>query len=974
MASVAASSIRAVETELQQLAKEHRKKEKTYRHLKALEAKRRAGEKLEKNQLEKLDSGLKKELEKELEANTQRRHFVLLNQSKEMREKLGCCGQCASTSHRTSDCPRRNAISPKSSAKKRDDKHTIKNLEGTKKKAPRHVPTNPKSSDGKNDRDCKKSDDSTKISKTRWEEMELRRHRIEREKSKPSIVENASALASSDASRQSMPKKDDPPPARILCVAEKPSIARALAASMSYGKERTRSPSDHMAPMCKLHDFYAIFPPVCRKRKCSITVTSVLGHICSTDFDSRDNTTVNPETLYSARTVKLVEDSSRSLYIPEHLIAAAGDCDYLYLWLDCDNEGENICFEIIQLLRNAGYFLDDSKIFRAHFSSLTEKALRTAFATPRRPRKALSDAVDARQELDLKIGVTFTRLLTWEFKDGAQLTFNLPKLKLISYGPCQTPTLNFCVARAKAREKFVPREFWTVDLVMSFGSVTLSMAWDQKDGRSFDRRFAQRALEACRQNLHCRVLDVRDRRQQVPPPSGLNTVQLLRAASLSMGISPKKCMEIAENLYTSGYITYPRTESTRYPHGTDVAAITDKLLSTHGSFEFCKALLENKSKGEFRVPKGGVDKGDHPPITPTLKILGSRGSSLSWRLYEFIVRNFFASLMPPFVFSERKIRVSFKSKDPKFLSVSHKIDALGWASVMPWRLKSMQLNLVDLSFIKAGMAGNVLSSALNSDWTVPPEFLKEYELIDAMDKHGIGTDASIPTHVDTIITRGYCRMCDSLGNPIVETGKHAPRAVGGSQTQAGRGEKHPQGGKRRNVDAPAGVGRFMVPTKIGIALIECFERVDRELCQPSIRATMEQELLSIADEKMSKDVVLERNLRHYFDRYRNFAASLDQIRPLFISEEAAFELIARTEKVMARGKNLATMSDFQIRRMEEEEYRLSGIIHQLEQIRMGKGRVNSFETIDETVIKKLPREKQGRGRGQKGKSDRLRRG
>ena len=99
MASVAASSIRAVETELQQLAKEHRKKEKTYRHLKALEAKRRAGEKLEKNQLEKLDSGLKKELEKELEANTQRRHFVLLNQSKEMREKLGCCGQCASTSH-----------------------------------------------------------------------------------------------------------------------------------------------------------------------------------------------------------------------------------------------------------------------------------------------------------------------------------------------------------------------------------------------------------------------------------------------------------------------------------------------------------------------------------------------------------------------------------------------------------------------------------------------------------------------------------------------------------------------------------------------------------------------------------------------------------------------------------------------------------------------------------------------------------
>ena len=90
--------------------------------------------------------------------------------------------------------------------------------------------------------------------------------------------------------------------------------------------------------MCKLHDFFAIFPPADKKSKSSIVATSVLGHVMSTDFDSRDNCTVSPETLFRARTVKQFEESTVDLGIAEHLIAAADDCDYLYLWLDCDNE------------------------------------------------------------------------------------------------------------------------------------------------------------------------------------------------------------------------------------------------------------------------------------------------------------------------------------------------------------------------------------------------------------------------------------------------------------------------------------------------------------------------------------------------------------------------------------------------------------------------------------------------------------
>jgi DNA topoisomerase-3 len=68
-----------------------------------------------------------------------------------------------------------------------------------------------------------------------------------------------------------------------------------------------------------------------------------------------------------------------------------------------------------------GFFLDDASIFRAHFSALTQPALRAAYAKPRRPNAAEAMAVDARQELDLKIGCSFTRFLTRQLLEGAKV-------------------------------------------------------------------------------------------------------------------------------------------------------------------------------------------------------------------------------------------------------------------------------------------------------------------------------------------------------------------------------------------------------------------------------------------------------------------------------------------------------------------------------------------------------------------------
>jgi DNA topoisomerase-3 len=101
-------------------------------------------------------------------------------------------------------------------------------------------------------------------------------------------------------------------------------------------------------------------------------------------------------------------------------------------------------------------------------------------------------------------------------------------------------------------------------------------------------------------------------------------------------------MKLAERLYTSGYLSYPRTESSKHPPGSDLRVSNQQWLS---ALEMCslwhQGLLQVQAQhpywgehvrqlldGQFTAPRGGgVDAGDHPPITP-LKAATDRDVSM----------------------------------------------------------------------------------------------------------------------------------------------------------------------------------------------------------------------------------------------------------------------------------------------------------------------------------------------------------
>ena len=104
---------------------------------------------------------------------------------------------------------------------------------------------------------------------------------------RPSLPAPKEAAASGLCSRSAVvaaaravlppPRKPPPSPAvgHVLLVAEKPSVAKAIALALSNGRMRTRRNKEGYAPMCALHDFYCRFPP--GGGLCAITVTSVIG-------------------------------------------------------------------------------------------------------------------------------------------------------------------------------------------------------------------------------------------------------------------------------------------------------------------------------------------------------------------------------------------------------------------------------------------------------------------------------------------------------------------------------------------------------------------------------------------------------------------------------------------------------------------------------------------------------------------------
>lgn len=578
---------------------------------------------------------------------------------------------------------------------------------------------------------------------------------------------------------------------RVLNVAEKNDAAKNLANIMSRGTSRMR---EGFSKYNKIYEFDFNLP---NYGNCQMAMTSVSGHLLEEDFADTHNKWhfCTPLDLFEAPIVRKCGKNMEP--IKRTLQNEVMRCNLLIIWTDCDREGENIGFEVIEVCKEKKRNI---QVLRARFSEITPGAVRNAIDNLCEPDEKASNAVWVRRELDLRIGAAFTRFQTMLLQQHEEL-----KKLIISYGPCQFPTLGFVTKRYKEIKNFVPHPYWYLDVRVARGKASVNFLWDRY--RVFDQTICLALYNKVLTDPTAKVVSVNCRQKSHWRPLPMDTIALERIASSSLGIPAKETMKIAEKLYSSGCISYPRTETNIFPSNLDLRPSVEGQLGNSAWGDFAARILENG----INPRQGHKSDGAHPPIYPTR--VGSSMGGNEGRIYELVVRHFLACISQDAIGFETKVNIEINGE--KFHASGLVILERNYLDVYPyttWSNKEMpefrqnEIFVPDEIYMREGK-------------TTPPKLLTESDLISLMEKHGIGTDATHAEHIETIKTRNYV---------VITKDK-----------------------------------RFL-PTSLGMGLVEGYEAMEMiELPKPHLRAAQEKDLQAICDGNKEYNMVRRDHIRQY---------------------------------------------------------------------------------------------------------------
>lgn len=453
------------------------------------------------------------------------------------------------------------------------------------------------------------------------------------------------------------------------------------------------------------------------------------GHILNLDFPDRFNnwSSVDPRTLIDVEPIKKLSNRS----IGNVLKGLSRRSEEVIVATDFDREGELIGSEAVEFFLGPGRI---ENVKRAHFSSLTRDEILESFSRPQRIDTNLVNAAETRQTIDLVWGATLTRFIS--------LAAGRLGHEFLSLGRVQTPTLSLLVDREKEIKGFVPRPYWTVE--GEFSREGEVFRGHHTAGDIFDREKANAIYDSVKGAGEGTILSVKGKERLDRPPHPFNTTTFLKAAN-SLGLTASRAMSIAEDLYTSGYISYPRTDNTVYPKGLDLRGTVVKL-DYHPYKEICGEIL---SRGQLTPTRGSKQTTDHPPIYPTEYATKAKLASDRWKVYDLVVRRFFATLMEPARVHVRSVRIDVNGE--VFSSSGITVLDAGWRRAYHYS-RVTEIPLPDLAEKEIVQ---VTGMDLNSKETKPPNRYSQGSLIQEMERLGLGTKSTRHEIIQKLYDRRY---------------------------------------------------------------------------------------------------------------------------------------------------------------------------------------------------------------------------
>ena len=396
-------------------------------------------------------------------------------------------------------------------------------------------------------------------------------------------------------------------------------------------------------------------------------------------------------------------------------------CDY-------DTEGTLIGYNALKFACEQDNL---SKISRMKFSTLTKKDLLDAYDNRIELDMNQVDSGIARHVLDYYFGVNISKAL---MKSVSSAKHRFLKL---SAGRVQTPTLSILVERENEIKSFVPEPYWMIRAIIE-GDIEVNHV----DGKIFDKVKAKEIMSKCK-NKDATVDKISFSNSTTKAPVPFNLGGLQSEAYNVFGFSPKKTQVIAQNLYTSGYTSYPRTSSQKLPESLDFKNIFSQLSN---DAEFKKHISQLPSK--LKPNNGKKDDAAHPAIHPT-GILPQSLSKDDKKIYELIVYRFISVFFEDAKFETMSTTLDIEGEKFRFRRrrVTHK----GWMEHYPYR----NIDNEEFPDIKEGDLVKVLELISDEKETKPPARYNQASLIKELEKRELGTKATRADIIDKLYDRKF---------------------------------------------------------------------------------------------------------------------------------------------------------------------------------------------------------------------------
>lgn len=462
--------------------------------------------------------------------------------------------------------------------------------------------------------------------------------------------------------------------------------------------------------------------------------------------------------------------------IIDKLRSLASSADKVYIATDPDREGEAIASDISKEV-----VIDKKKIHRVLFNEITKTGIELAMKNSRKVDENLVSAQVARRVMDRILGYKVSPFLWKTFYFG------------LSAGRVQSVALRVICDREDEIEKFIPKEYWSIEGTFSKPSGN-SRSFKAKlykindDILKFDGEIpcienidkAHKIIQELKDNKY-RITDIQVKEVRRNAPAPFTTSVLQQTASSRLGFSPKKTMMLAQKLYEGiegnkdeglvGLITYMRTDSTRISDEA-VNSARDFIKTNYGDEYLPDAPKVFKSK-----KKNTQDA--HEAIRPTdvnrkPEDMKKLGKDLHL-LYDLIWKRLVASQMSQAVLDQKTVII--KALSPRGIKNIYLFKATGSVLKFSGFLKvyedviddttdkpDNEIEEDDLTLIPADLNVEDMLKVTNlskdQHFTNPPPRYTESSLIKQLDKLGIGRPSTFAAIVFTVINRMYVNLIE----------------------------------------------------------------------------------------------------------------------------------------------------------------------------------------------------------------------